>query len=149
MPLQQELPGLSTALRAERRRRQLSLRDLADEINVSFNTLSRVERGFLPDLKNYERIAKWLGMPSPDVSTATTDQTPAVISRHLFADARLGADAAAKIAEAVQEMYDKLAAPTPAFSVHLRSAQTFLPTVGPLLADALQEMHQRLLEESR
>ena len=57
--------------------------------------------------------------------------------------------AAAKIAQAVQEMYDKLAAPTPVLSVHLRSAQTFLPAVGPLLADALKEMHERLLEETR
>jgi transcriptional regulator with XRE-family HTH domain len=141
--------GLGMALRAERRRRHLSLRDLADEIDVSFNTLSRVERGFLPDLKNYERITRWLGVETPSLAEADPDRTPLAISRHLFADSRLGPAAAAKIAQAVQEMYDKLAAPAPALSVHLRSAQTFLPTVGPLLADALKEMHERLLEETR
>jgi len=146
-----ESQGLAKALRMERRRRHLSLRDLADEIDVSFNTLSRVERGFLPDLKNYERITRWLGIETPSLAKADSvpDRTPVVISRHLFADSRLGPAAAAKIAQAVQEMYDKLAAPTPALSVHLRSAQTFLPEVGPLLADALKEMHERLLEETR
>lgn len=145
-----ESQGLATALRIERRRRQLSLRDLADEIDVSFNTLSRVERGFLPDLKNYERITRWLGMPTPNLNDGdiSGDRTPLVISNHLFADARLGPAAAAKIAQAVREMYDKLAAPTPTLSVHLRSAQTFLPAVGPLLADALTEMHEHLLKET-
>lgn len=146
-----ESQGLATALRTERRRRHLSLRDLADEIDVSFNTLSRVERGFLPDLKNYERITRWLGIQTPNLPDGDTspDRTPLVISRHLFSDSRLGPIAAAKIAQAVQEMYDNLAAPTPALSVHLRSAQTFLPSVGPLLANALKEMHERLLEETR
>ena len=142
-------PSLSAALRMKRRRRHLSLRDLADEIGVSFNTLSRVERGFLPDLKNYDRIATWLGAPTTSLlqNEGVPRETTAIISKHLFADTRLDPEAAEQIAKLVQEMYDELAAPTPALSVHLRSAQTFLPSVGPLLADALEEMQLRLLEE--
>jgi hypothetical protein len=40
----------------------------AREIGISHATLSRVERGHLPDLENYQKICKWLGV---DVSTVT------------------------------------------------------------------------------
>src|SRR5258708_74024 len=57
-------PQLGPALGATRRKRHLSLRDLADLIGVSLNTLSRVERGQMPDLKNYQRIVEWLELPA-------------------------------------------------------------------------------------
>ena len=44
------------------------IRAAAKEIGISHATLSRVERGFLPDLENYKKICKWLGVdtePSP------------------------------------------------------------------------------------
>lgn len=53
---------LGDTLKAERRSRRLSLRDVSDETGVSVNTLSRVERGHLPDLKNYQRLVNWLGV---------------------------------------------------------------------------------------
>jgi transcriptional regulator with XRE-family HTH domain len=87
-------PGLGKALRAERRRRRLSLRDLADEIGVSFNTLSRVERGHVPELRNYERIVNWLSAPGQALfeTPGQEPSTPELIARHLYADRRLDAD---------------------------------------------------------
>jgi transcriptional regulator with XRE-family HTH domain len=38
------------------------IRAAAREIGISHATLSRVERGFLPDLENYKKICKWLGL---------------------------------------------------------------------------------------
>jgi transcriptional regulator with XRE-family HTH domain len=38
------------------------VRAVAKEIGISHATLSRVERGFLPDLENYEKICNWLGI---------------------------------------------------------------------------------------
>jgi len=38
------------------------IRATAREIGISHATLSRVERGFLPDLENYKKICKWLGI---------------------------------------------------------------------------------------
>ncbi|MER9240667.1 helix-turn-helix transcriptional regulator [Mesorhizobium sp. M0633] len=38
------------------------IRAAAKEIGISHATLSRVERGFLPDLENYRKICKWLGV---------------------------------------------------------------------------------------
>ena len=61
--------------RAAKHREKLGLgiRAAAKEIGVSHPTLSRIERGHLPDLENYQRICRWLGedpesnvMPSAD-----------------------------------------------------------------------------------
>jgi transcriptional regulator with XRE-family HTH domain len=38
------------------------IRAVATEIGISHATLSRVERGFLPDLENFQKIQKWLGI---------------------------------------------------------------------------------------
>lgn len=143
-------PALGDALRAERRRRRQSLRDLAAEIGVSFNTLSRVERGHIPELRNYERIVNWLSAPGQGLF-ATPGQkpsTPELIARHLYTDGRLDTSAANKMMALIQDMYAELATPRPAFAVHLRSSQTFLPEVGTLLSNALEDMHQSLVEEA-
>lgn len=146
-------PALGVALRAERRRRRMSLRDLADEIGVSFNTLSRVERGHLPDLTNYNRIIAWVS--APDLALVGTDAsqgedagTPEMLARHLYTDPRLKPEHANRMMALIRDMYQQLAAPKPTFAVHLRSGQTFLPEVGNLLASALEDMHAALIKES-
>lgn len=144
-------PRLGEALRAERRKRRLSLRDLADEIGVGFNTLSRVERGHVPELKNYNRIVTWLGSPGQGLfeDERTAPSTPELIAKHIHGDTRLKPEAANEMVALVKELYAKLAAPKPAFAVHLRSSQTFLPEVGGLLAGALQDMHSALVDEAQ
>lgn len=142
-------PALGQALRAERRSRGMSLRDLSDEIGVGFNTLSRVERGQVPDVKNYQRILAWLGAPGQGLfEAADLASTPQLIARHLYTDGRLTTESAKRILKLVSEMYDQLATPRPAFAVHLRSSQTFLPEAGALLAGVLNDMHEALLKES-
>ncbi|WP_390891603.1 helix-turn-helix domain-containing protein [Edaphobacter flagellatus] len=56
----------------------LGIRAAAKEIGISHPTLSRIERGHLPDLENYQRICRWLGenaesnvMPSSGLSSST------------------------------------------------------------------------------
>ena len=44
------------------KRGEQGIRAAAREIGISHATLSRVERGFLPDLENYKKICKWLGV---------------------------------------------------------------------------------------
>ena len=58
MPLE-DIGRLVQAKRGER-----GVRAVAKEIGISHATLSRVERGFLPDLENYEKICNWLGIAS-------------------------------------------------------------------------------------
>ena len=64
--------------RAAKRRDELGLgiRAAAKEIGISHPTLSRIERGHLPDLENYQRICRWLG---EDSETNVTSATPTTI----------------------------------------------------------------------
>ncbi|MET4388528.1 transcriptional regulator with XRE-family HTH domain [Bradyrhizobium sp. F1.4.3] len=48
--------------RVKEKRGAQGIRAAAKEIGLSHATLSRVERGFLPDLENYKKICKWLGL---------------------------------------------------------------------------------------
>jgi len=48
--------------RVREKRGRLGIRAAAAEIGLSHATLSRVERGFLPDLENYKKICAWLGV---------------------------------------------------------------------------------------
>jgi len=144
-------PELGAALRSRRRDRGMSLRDVAEETGVSFNTLSRVERGFVPDLRNYQLILRWLGLPGGAFLDGTAgtdiDNTPTVIAQHLFADRSLSASDAGAIAELVREMYSQLAVESPSLTVHLRSSQTFRKEAGNLLAAILHDMHTALERE--
>ena len=46
----------------EERRGGTGIRAAAKEVGISPATLSRVENGHLPDLKNFELICRWLGI---------------------------------------------------------------------------------------
>ena len=142
------LSQLGARLKARRRAKRLSLRDLADQTGVSFNTLSRVERGHVPDLKNFQRIVDWLEIPpetffAPDEPASSTPQS---IARHLLADKRLSEDAASKIAEVVNEMYGKLAK-EPLLAAHLRSAKTFTPEASAKLAEVLADIQASIIND--
>jgi transcriptional regulator with XRE-family HTH domain len=140
-----EIANLGAILRARRREKRLSLRDLSDLIGVPPNTLSRVERGDVPDLKNFRRIVEWLELPAERfLDGAGEVSTPEVIARHLRADRRLPEDAARQIMEMIEEMYHRLVGEQPTLSLHLRSAKTFTPGAGTLLADILSEMQSKL-----
>jgi transcriptional regulator with XRE-family HTH domain len=136
---------LGAVLRARRREKHLSLRDLHELTGVSVNTLSRVERGHIPDLNNFRRIIEWLDEPAERFLEASSDaSTPQVIARHLRSDRRLTQEAATELARMVEEMYRKLVAQRPTLFLHLRSAKTFTPGAGALLADILGEMQSNL-----
>jgi transcriptional regulator with XRE-family HTH domain len=128
----------------------MTLRDLADEIDVSFNTLSRVERGHLPDLKNFRRIVDWLEVPAEMFLEPTDEElsTPEIIARHLRSDARLTPDAASLISKLVEDMYHSVLREQPRVAVRLRSAKTFTPAAGALLAEILGDMQGELLASS-
>jgi len=66
------------------------------------------------------------------------------IARHLQADERLSKASASQITKLVEEMYHRLAGDQETIAVHLRSAQTFTPRAGALVADMLAEMKAKL-----
>jgi len=140
-----DISALGTILRARRREKRLSLRDLADETGVSPNTLSRVERGHVPDLRNFQRIVDWLGLPAEQFLEPSGEaSTPEVVARHLRSDQRLSGEAAEQIAQLVEQMYHSLVSDQPVLSLHLRSAKTFTPAAGTLLGEILAEVQSNL-----
>jgi transcriptional regulator with XRE-family HTH domain len=139
------IANLGAILRSRRREKHLSLRDLHELTGVSVNTLSRVENGNVPDLKNFRLIVEWLELPAERfLERAGEASTPEVIARHLRADRRPPAAAARQIVEMVEEMYHRLVSEQPSLSLHLRAAKTFTPGASTLLAEILGEMQSKL-----
>jgi transcriptional regulator with XRE-family HTH domain len=69
VPHEIDTDTLSSLLRERRKRRGLNLRDAAAEIrelggSMSASTLSRVEKGRVPDLEGFLLLCRWLGVPS-------------------------------------------------------------------------------------
>ena len=56
-----ELGDLGHLVAAERTRRGFSLRQAADDIEIPFNTLARVEKGHIPDLQKFKKLVEWCG----------------------------------------------------------------------------------------
>jgi transcriptional regulator with XRE-family HTH domain len=56
------LENLGRLILARRTELNLGIRAAAREIGISHATLARVEKGFLPDLENYQKICRWLGI---------------------------------------------------------------------------------------
>jgi transcriptional regulator with XRE-family HTH domain len=148
------IEALGPLLRQRRRALRRSLRDLADEIDVSFNTLSRVERGHVPDLNNFRKIVAWLGLPIDAFSIVDDDRvealdTPAVIATHLMADPNLGPDDAAHLAKTLETMYRSIVGQRQAVvAAHLRAARTFTPAAAASIARVLADIHAALLRET-
>jgi transcriptional regulator with XRE-family HTH domain len=143
-------PQLGPTLRATRRKQQLSLRDLTDLIGVSVNTLSRVERGQMPDLKNYQRIVEWLELPADTFLEAddpgTNLDTLDLVLRHFRSDAALTPEAVEELSSTVSDMYRRLTSQH-RLAVHMRSARMFTPEAGSLLSEILDEMQEQLESE--
>ena len=51
----------------KKKRGAVGIRQTADEIGISAATLSRVERGNLPDLETFKRICKWVEIDPGEV----------------------------------------------------------------------------------
>lgn len=69
--------ALSEAIQRHREKNNLTVRSAASEMeNVSSSTLSRIERGSLPDIDTYMRICRWLGVnPSTFAVDAVNGQS--------------------------------------------------------------------------
>jgi transcriptional regulator with XRE-family HTH domain len=133
------------------RRGQTSLRVAAEEANVSFSTLSRVEGGAQPDLASFTSLCAWLGVPPTRfINTGPArevDPLEKAIS-HLHQDPRLEPAAAESISSMLRTMYQSLAKdlsdPRPMVACHLRAASVLRPGVAQRLAPLLQDMHDGL-----
>lgn len=129
----------------------LSLRAAAEDSGVPFNTLSRVEKGHLPDLANFSRLVAWVGLDPAGFFRATprvrTESTPAAIRTSLHADQHLSEQAADQIAEIVAQLYRKLATQVGDSAVHLRAQTTFTPAAAKLMDSLVEQLQDALLAD--
>ena len=146
-----KVEDLARLLKDRRDTKGIGLRAAAGEAGVSFNTFARVEKGHVPDIETFSRLARWIGRSPADFlgqGSITSDSTPDLIETHLRGDPALSSDAAGRIAGIVREFYDQLAKPAEvAIACHLRAASTFKPEASALFAELLQEMHDVLRAE--
>lgn len=141
-----DVDQLGGLVRERRERESLTLRAAAEQAEVSFNTLSRVERGHIPDLPTFHRIVAWLGEdPGRFFSVARVNHrpTPEVIAEHLRTDPRLNGHAAETIAALVRDLYTNLVTRN-RVAVHLRAAKTFEPEAARVLAGILRDVEDQL-----
>jgi transcriptional regulator with XRE-family HTH domain len=69
------MPSLADLGRLIKKKRgDRGVRAVAKEIGISHGTLSRVERGYLPDLDNYQKICRWLGIEANPVALPETSR---------------------------------------------------------------------------
>jgi transcriptional regulator with XRE-family HTH domain len=113
---------LGRAIRRRREELQLSLRDVADQTNVSASTLSRIENGTgKPDADNIARLTNWLDMPlerilsrgHEDHSAAKAvvyyphESTPEIVEAHLRADRNLSPETADALSQLFRVAYSQ------------------------------------------
>lgn len=94
------LENLGPLLREKRGSR--GVREVAKEIGISHSTLSRVERGHLPDLENYQKLCQWLGIDLTATNTipvaANDGATPKV---HFKKEATVSPETAQALAQMI------------------------------------------------
>lgn len=149
-----ELSDLGRLVVEERSKRGMSLREAAEAVGIPFNTLARVEKGHVPDLPKFKRLAEWCGadinhfFEAHERVMVTTD----LIAEYLKADRNLPPEAADRIAGIVDELYRALAQPPEIAAAHLRTAKTFRPDaardLGLLLFDLNKALQENLADGS-
>lgn len=93
----QSLGRLALKQRGER-----GIRDVASEIGVSAATLSRVERGHLPDLDTFGKICRWLRVdPGSILGVAPARPITSNLSVHFRKDQALSPETAKALAQMI------------------------------------------------
>lgn len=120
---------LGRSIKRKREEMGLSLRDVADETQVSASTLSRIENGTgKPDADNIARLTAWLNMPMERImsgrgtNAAGGDEAapviyfpqeamPDIVEAHLRADRNLTPDTAKALSELFRVAYTQFSKP--------------------------------------
>ena len=88
--------------RVAKRRGGQGIRATAKEIGVSPATLSRIERGYLPDLETFRKVCDWLQIDPGEVlgsKVAGRDSSPAAV--HFKKDAVIKPETASALANMI------------------------------------------------
>ena len=77
------------------------VREVAREIDISAATLSRVERGYMPDLETFGKICRWLKVDPAEVLGVDVTAARPAASVHFKKDATLHPKTAKALAELI------------------------------------------------
>lgn len=99
------------------RRGERGIREVASEIGISSATLSRVERGKLPDLETFAKICEWLDVDPAEmlqIRTTTTkkkrgETSDVMVAAHLRADSTPEPEAAQDLAQLILAVHRAVA----------------------------------------
>ena len=84
------------------KRGKRGVRAVADDIGISHATLSRVERGYLPDLETFAKICRWLEIDHGEVLGAkVADSARPMTAVHFRRNRAISADTAKALAEMI------------------------------------------------
>lgn len=123
-----DIVELGEYVKRKRQEEKLSLRQVAQNVNVSASTLSRIENGIgTPDSATLARLAAWLGIPLERLMKGSllgdageggrsdvfmepviyypTESTPNIVEAHLRADRSLKPEMAKALAELFRVAY--------------------------------------------
>lgn len=96
-------------VRVKEKRGTQGIRAAAKEIGISHATISRVERGYMPDLANYRRICRWLGINVEDV-TGVASAPDSLARVHFRKKQTVSAKTAQNLAQMILVAQDAMAA---------------------------------------
>lgn len=84
------------------KRGERGVREVAKEIGISPATLSRVERGHLPDIETFSKVCSWLGVdPGEILGMKTKEKTNPKIAVHFRKDKVLEPETAESLAQMI------------------------------------------------
>ena len=96
-------------LRVAEKREDRGVREVAKEIGISPATLSRVERGNLPDLETFGKICRWLGVDPGEVLGFTDMPKRPVASVHFKKEAAVDLKTAQALSDLILQAHRSLA----------------------------------------
>lgn len=84
------------------KRGERGIRETAKEIGISHATLSRVERGYLPDLDTFSKVCKWLEIdPGEVLGVKTEPRAMPMTAVHFRTDQALKPSTATALADMI------------------------------------------------
>lgn len=85
-----------------RKRGNRGIREVAKEIGISSATLSRIERGHLPDIETFGKVCKWLNLdPSKILGVKSHSKETPRISVHFRKDKTIKPETAQALAQLI------------------------------------------------
>lgn len=109
MSQQLDIDKLSTALKSKREALKLGLRAAADQIGISFPTLSRIEKGNVPDLETYLKLCDWMKVNSEEyIKGGSGDElNQEKIIAHFRADRQLDSETVDLVSKMIRFAYNQ------------------------------------------